>query len=174
MANERQHGELYRILEDFAAGYHAAEWTPSNSSAYQMRLQFFEIRDIKAGLAKASAEAAASGSRWIPDVETCAKHIGQAERDRKRFDLQRKLESTMDEPFTANADVPVDPDASAAYIAAAEDAFEQFARQCEVESKAMGLDPSKPSPAEVINRRLHDIRSLLGDAFGVEETDFDL
>lgn len=54
-----------------------------------------------------------------------------------------------------------DPDADARHIAAATTPYERLARQWEVESRRLQLDPNRATPIEIFRARMAELHPLL-------------
>jgi hypothetical protein len=152
-------GELKFAIQQFAARYPSSKWGPANQTAFEMRLQFFELEDVEAGL----NDAADSKCTWIPDLTTVCEFVVKREKTRK-LELERDESRRARGPRPPAEDtshVPTDPEEAAAYIADADNQYEQFARQCEVDSKQIGLDGEKLTPGELGGNRARETQKLL-------------
>jgi hypothetical protein len=158
-------GELMHEIEMFVARYPGARWSSASESAYRWRLQLYDIEDIRAGLHAAAEE----NRRVIPDLTTVAEHVAKCARDRRRFAEQRPRTDERREALERLQHVPTHPRAAAAYIEAASSPYERFARQCEVESRRVRLDPTTATPRELGARRMAALGRLLGSGFDLSE-----
>lgn len=139
------------------------EWK-QRLAAYFEQLRRHDLRDVTTAIERAPTPdyhpdrfpTAGQLQRLVIVVELERKQSASAAahaRDEQSEDERLREEFSL---------IPIGAQAQADYIAAATTPFDRLAREWQCESKRLGLDPTKPSPPDVSERRMREFWALWG------------
>lgn len=146
------------------------EWR-SRLGAYFEQLRKHELRDVATALERAPSadfypdRFPTSGQLQRLVIAAELERQQQAERVRYARDEQSEDERAREEYSL----IPIGEKAQADYIAAATTPHDRLAREWKCESKRLGLDPTKPTPPEIVARRTAEVHAML-DRIGGPKT----
>lgn len=159
--------EGYQVLADCYPGYRpSVEEMAKQAKAYFDRLETYSWQDVSKALMRASQP------EFYPDrfptvgqlqavVEDCRRRRAKAEREETQ---QRMDEREAESARGRMREIPVTQQAQRTYIQEGGTGWEKLARYWECESKARKLDPTKPTPPEIYQRRMGEFWKMWGEA----------
>jgi len=130
---------------------------------------FSQLRDLPA---EAVLEATRLAPRpeyypdWFPNAGQLRRVAQTLAADQARRVTQHSWDDRELTPIEYYADVPQDEQELVAWIAAAPNAFEALARKWKAESRDLWLDPNRPPPRAIVEKRMAEFWTMWAEKCG--------